>query len=569
MLVAPAGYTEAEWLLEQRSWRTDPHGILRWATTLGLRNEKGELLEWEDHRFLIEPLCDMHPLQVYRKCSQVGMTTIEILKTIFLAQVMGYGIIYTLPTKELVGDFSSTKAEPLLNQNPVLRPTGADAVSKRVYGGGFVLYRGTFGERETIMVTADLLAQDEADRSNLAVLEGLESRLTHSKYKGKWIWSNPTRPNIGTDVLWQISDQRHWHVVCPHCGEDQHLDPWDNLDRERRLVVCRACQGELGPEDRRNGRWVPHQPGARWHGRQMNQLMAPWITAEELVEAEKTKSQEYVHNFLWGLPVVGGGLGVDRDTILRARVWPVPEGQQPRQKFVGVDVGGGLHVVIGNEHGITKMAYLTDEKQPQDRWDALERLLTMEQPTLTVIDNAPAEGQVNLQRKLGKHRLLRCIYDYNDKRQETWEKNSDEGTVNAHRTRVIDDTIADIAEGRLPVYMEQHDPWLNGTGKAGVENCLAHHWGTLYVSGADGQSVNVVKRDRMGNVIRTWENAGPDHFAHATVYYRLARQIGRHLGGDHTGFLPGGMPGERQRKRNVDDWDDDDERSSGPTFYGQ
>lgn len=572
----PEQAPDRDWLLEQRRWRTDPHGLLRWAITLQLKNEKGALLEWRDHRFLIEPLCDMHPRQVYRKCSQVGMTTVEILKTIFFAQVMGCGVIYTLPTKELVGDFSSTKVEPILAQNPMLRPTGADAVGKRIYGSGFVLYRGTFGERETIMVTADLLAEDEADRSNLAVLDGLESRMTHSKYRGKWVWSNPARPNVGTDVLWQQSDQRQWHIRCPGCGEEQPLDPFVNLDRKREEIVCRRCAGVLGPEVRSDGRWIATRPenSHRWHGYQMNQLMAAWITPTELVEAEKNKRKEYVFNFLWGLPVVGGGLSVDRDAVLRAQVWPVPPEQAPRQKFVGVDVGAGLHVVIGNEYGITKAAFLVDDPgyDPRaddgrkSRWDHLELLLA--DATLGVIDNAPTEGQVKLQTKVGQHRLLRCIYDYKDERQESWEreqKDREEGTIHAHRTRVIDDTIADIAAGKLPIYLQPQDVWLNGTGKGAVENCLAHHWGSLYVVGADGQDVNVVKRDRMGNVIRTWENAGPDHFAHATVYYWLARQAGRSLRPDAVGVMAGGFPGRQTRRG---DEDDDEDQPRAPGFYG-
>jgi hypothetical protein len=47
----------------------------------------------------------------------------------------------------------------------------------------------------------------------------------------------------------------------------------------------------------------------------------------------------------------------------------------------------------------------------------------------------------------------------------------------------------------------------------------------MYLIGVDGEVKNIVKTDRFGNVIRTWENAGPDHFAHANVYYMVARLI--------------------------------------------
>jgi hypothetical protein len=282
--------------------------------------------------------------------------------------------------------------------------------------------------------------------------------------------------------------------------------------------------------------------------------MAPWISAADVIEAEEKKSKEYFYNYVLGLPVIGDGLSVDRDLVLRARQEAAKDG---RQKFIGVDVGGALHVVIGNEHGITKAACLGGKT----RWAELDKLISREQPTLLVIDNGPADKQVDIQRK-HPHRVLRCVYDYNDKRKENWFVDRDEGVINAHRTRVIDDTLDDLAKGVLPIYMDQHDPYLDGTGKPGtIENCLAAHWSTLYVVGADGEDVNVVKKDRMGNVIRTWENAGPDHFAHATIYYRLAREAGRHFGKGNS-FLAGGEPGRRRRED-----DDDDDRPKGRGFY--
>lgn len=555
---------DPEWLLEQRRWRTDKYGILRWAIALQLKNEKGQLLEWKDRRFLIEPLCDMHPLQVTVKCSQVGLSTVNILKSAFCAQILGYGVIYTLPTDSLLEEFAATKVNLLYQQNPQIRPTEADSQGKRIYNPGFVLYKGTFGERQQISISADLVVSDETDRSNLAVVEGLNSRLDASKYKGRWRFTNPTRPNVGTDLLWQQSDQRKWHITCPSCGEEQVLDFWVNIDRERRVYVCRKCKGELPDDARRMGKWKPTAEG-RWHGYHINQLMAAWISADDLMIAEAEESMEQFFNFRLGLPVVGGGLSVDPDLIMRSQVYPMPDGLSPRRKFMGVDVGAGLHVMIGNEFGPTKITYLTDMEKKDDRWDQLSALFVQEGINICVIDNAPTEQQTAFQAKHGRHRVLRCIYDYHAKRKEHWEVDSDRGVVLAHRTRVIDDTIAAYGEGKMPVYLSLHDPWLNGTGKRGMENCLTKHWGTLYVVGADGQDTNVVKKDRMGNVIRTWENAGPDHFAHANVYYFLAREIGKNHLLNSTGWIAGGFPQKRQ-PRGEDDRDEDD-RVKGPSFF--
>jgi hypothetical protein len=93
------------------------------------------------------------------------------------------------------------------------------------------------------------------------------------------------------------------------------------------------------------------------------------------------------------------------------------------------------------------------------------------------------------------------------------------------RTRAIDSLIETYEKSEVAVYLNENDRQLVGEQRAGViENCLCDHWETLYIIGEDGQDVNLVKKDKMGNVIRTWENAGPDHFVHANVYFETARQ---------------------------------------------
>src|SRR5690606_30075880 len=162
-----------------------------------------------------------------------------------------------------------------LEHNPMLRPTQQDSVGRRVYDRGFILFRGTFGEREAVMVPADVVMVDEMDLANQSVVEDLASRLKHSKYKGQWYFSNPSRPLVATDLLWRRSDQREWHVTCSHCAEEQPLTYWDNVDKERKIFVCRRCHSELTDEDRRMGRWKPTnpEPDGDWHGYHISHLM--------------------------------------------------------------------------------------------------------------------------------------------------------------------------------------------------------------------------------------------------------------------------------------------------------
>ena len=216
--------------------------------------------------------------------------------------------------------------------------------------------------------------------------------------------------------------------------------------------------------------------------------------------------------------MIGGANQVSRSIILQCCTDAKTEG---KWKFLGVDVGSVLHCVQGTENGIARVFTLPG-------WDDLHAYFRAQGINVAVVDNAPETEEAAKFVRHFRGRAWRCIYDYDNKRDEMleWvEKGDNEGVVYAHRTRIIDHTIDIYDQGGVNVYISPNDPQLVGKNRPGIiENSLCGHWETLYVCGADGQDVNIVKKDRMGNVIRTWENSGPDHFAHANVYYEIARQ---------------------------------------------
>jgi hypothetical protein len=96
-------------------------------------------------------------------------------------------------------------------------------------------------------------------------------RLGHSDYKRVIELSNPSLPDYGIDESYQLSDERHWTLKCPHCGAWTALDQEfpKKLGQEVRIILprkngtgyyraCPRCQGEL---DLDNGEWVADYPG--------------------------------------------------------------------------------------------------------------------------------------------------------------------------------------------------------------------------------------------------------------------------------------------------------------------
>lgn len=502
--------------------------IIEWILQNGIRNEKGEPLEFEQHGFLVQPYLDFSRKLVCRKCAQIGFSTMAILKEFYLARYRNYNCIHTLPTDEDVRLFAASKVNPIVNNNPVLRAIvqEVDTIYNKQVGNAFIFWQGTKGQSKGIMISSDVNIHDERDRSDQAKLETYRSRFEHSLYKAEWNFSNPSRPNCGVDVYWHRSDQKQWHIKCSRCGERQPLDYFVNVCKERRAYICRKCKEVLRPEDRLAGEWVETFPGRDWSGYQINQLMAPWITAAELIEGEETETEEFFYNFRLGLPVIGGANQVSRSIILQCCTEQVPA--EGRWKLLGVDVGAKLHCVQGTENGITRAFTLPD-------WDSLHAYFIAQGINLAVVDNAPDTEEAAKFCRHFRSRAYRCIYDYDNEREEMIEwsdieqtkeiRRDKEGVVWAHRTRIIDHTIDAYDKGEIYVYIKPNDPQLVGLGKPGVtEECLCGHWETLYVAGKDGQKTNIVKVDKFGNVIRTWESSGPDHFAHANVYFEIARQ---------------------------------------------
>ena len=85
------------------------------------------------------------------------------------------------------------------------------------------------------------------------------------------------------EALYLKSDQRRYHVPCPHCGEQQPLEwsglRWSSGASSRRsgvAYVCREC-GALIEEHHKAamfaaGSWVPENPDARIRGYRLNGL---------------------------------------------------------------------------------------------------------------------------------------------------------------------------------------------------------------------------------------------------------------------------------------------------------
>ena len=192
-----------------------------WVVRNRFVNENNTPIEFYNHRFLLKPYMDNSPRQVIMKGSQVGWSTLAILRAFHLSKFAGANIIYSLPSKNIVRDFVIPKVDKLIESNPRLREMmgKTDSITLKQIGGNFVYFRSSWEPSSAISISAHILINDEVDRSNLQTLETLQSRLDAAKLERpelgwEWRFSNPSIPGAGVSLWWDKSDQKHWFVKC-------------------------------------------------------------------------------------------------------------------------------------------------------------------------------------------------------------------------------------------------------------------------------------------------------------------------------------------------------------------
>lgn len=470
--------------------------IHSWIVEHAVKTETGKPLDFRNHLFLFDIFADDSPKQVWLKAAQMGGSTAAILKALWTAKMKHLDIIYTLPTANDVNDFVGGKVNRIIANNPILQQyvKDKDTVEQKRVGENLIYFRGTWVEKAAIMVSSDLNIYDEENRSKQEVIEQYASRLQHSKKKWEWHFSNPSAPGVGASKYWALSDQKHWMVKCPACKHEDYLSWPDSVDIVRREFVCLRCKSGLSSEDRRKGRWVKKFPDREYSGYWLNLMMAPWITADEIIKAHDTKSAEYFANFILGLPYEGEGTTVNEDTFTRnlSRTTNSQSGV-----VIGCDSGIRKYHVLGNReglfyHGVT------------ESWDDIGGLLRRYPSAVAVIDAMPDITGPRMLQERFPGRVFLCHYAKDRKTQQLirWGEGKERGYVLADRNRLIQLLIDEFNDKRIPLQGTAEDwgPYIK-------------HWKTLYKAN---------DTDVIGNPTFKWETStGEDHWAHATAYWRI------------------------------------------------
>jgi len=361
---------------------------------------------------------------VVMKATQLGFTECGNNWFGYIADASPGPMLMVFPTSELAKDHSKQKLQPTIMETPRLKSKvrehrtrdSGNTIQTKEFPGGILFLSGSnssafFRSKSIRYLFLDDLDGFEADIAGEGDPADLARRRTDSYGARKKIFevSTPTIKGLSRiERSFLESDQRYYHVPCPHCGTYQKLE-WGGegalfglkftRDESGRVsdawYECRACRCRIEESDKsamlERGRWVPANPEKRKRGYQLSSIYSPlgWVSWKQIVteflEAKsfKERLKTWVNTRL-GEPFEESG---DRPewSQLKARSESYLKMTSPAGGLLitaGIDVQDNRLAVVIRAWGIGEESWMVfwgeiyGDPSQQQLWDDLDRLLS-------------------------------------------------------------------------------------------------------------------------------------------------------------------------------------------------
>lgn len=204
-------------------------------------------------------------------------------------------IMYALPGEASMSKWVNQKLNPMIEVCKAVRKALSSTASRdssnqrtfKDFAGGQLYVEHMGSPQRLKSTTVKNLVVDEIDEAPQVLLTGddpvkmLDGRTSSfpTTYKRLYI-STPGITGLSRiSKLYEKSDQRRYHVPCPHCGHFQHLQ-WSGLhwspDAKHAWYGCSECGACIEEHHKADmiaaGRWVPANPDSPIRGYHINCL---------------------------------------------------------------------------------------------------------------------------------------------------------------------------------------------------------------------------------------------------------------------------------------------------------
>lgn len=284
---------------------------------------------------------------VCMKATQLGLTEIGNNWAGYVVDVAPGPMLMVFPTVDLAEAHSEQKLQPSIDATPNLagkigRKKSRDSKntkSIKAFPGGIIMLGGsntgaTFRSksiRYLFLDDIDGFALDIPGEGDPVTLARNRTDAFGRRRKIFYVSTPTIAGESRIESLFEASDQRRYHVPCPHCGAMQSLE-WGGVgekfglkfDRDesgevtRAYYKCISCKAEIDEAEKTGmlaaGEWIPTFPGRARRGYHINSLYSPigWVSwrqiAAEFLEAKSdAKRLRAWTNTRLGLPYASQG----------------------------------------------------------------------------------------------------------------------------------------------------------------------------------------------------------------------------------------------------------------------
>lgn len=269
-------------------------------------------------REIMDVLSPSNPTRhvVFMKSAQVGGTALATNWLLFIACMAAGPAMVIQPSIDLARAFSAEKLGPTIDATPVAKRRvteqksrdGGSATRFKRFPGGFLVLTGANSAAGLRQRSIRYMLKDDLDGWPDEVDgEGDPSALANKRTESYWNAkvfevSTPTIKGFSKiEKAFLASDQRFFHVPCPHagCGHMQRL-VWDRVrwtpgQPETAVYSCPECGADIPhahkPGMLAKGAWVATEPGpGKAAGFHVSALYSPFVSWADL--ARKYEASE-------------------------------------------------------------------------------------------------------------------------------------------------------------------------------------------------------------------------------------------------------------------------------------
>ena len=433
---------------------------------------RGNPYNFDKHDYLKQILEDPHPDQVFLKGAQVGISTLVLLKAMYVADFLNKKAIYFLQDDGAIKEFSSDRANPLIKASPYLtsRTKGTQNQALKHLGPyGSLHFKALNSSGRAKSTDGDFIILDEVAEMRDEFRALAQDRVMHSDLQWIHHLSQPSIPGKNIDAEFNTTDSHFWNLVCPGCGHRNCLElNWpDNFlpiakskkrswpDGTTHYRGCTQCGHHLDPK---KGEWISRYPTRTRRGYHLSQLYtqikppsSPNYATHIMDEFEVSKlSEAKIKRFT--ISILGFGYGGANvrvtDQLLADCEGTHGFSYSENGAFLGCDQGDILHIAIGVRSG-NKFQLVHFEEA--DGWNRLDTLMIQYGVSLALVDAQP--NKHSSKSFVARHRGRSAIQYFAGKTLnrgvELHEGFHEIDTVTMDRTESLDAMVDKMQVGRI------------------------------------------------------------------------------------------------------------------------